>query len=85
MQYVISPGTTVGAGSVRSFVAQCPTGKKVLGGGASTTLDLFARVALSAPTDPGTGWVVAVRNVPLRSDDTTALTAFAWAVCANVS
>ena len=56
----------------------CPTGKKVFGGGVSKTLTGF--VAQSAPNNDGTGWVGELNN-----GGAGASTMFVWAICANVS
>ena len=57
-QYVVSEGKYVPPGSVRGAQADCPNGKKALGGGASATDSFFARITVSAPTDPArAGWL----------------------------
>jgi hypothetical protein len=82
-QYVVSDGQQVPHGSDRGVRADCPAGKKALGGGASSTDSFWARIAQSAPTDPGTGWVAIVANE--ASDNSVNVTAYAWVICANVA
>ncbi|HXV56538.1 MAG TPA: hypothetical protein VD704_01600 [Gaiellaceae bacterium] len=79
-QLAISDGIALGPGNWSTRIATCPAGKNVLGGGASSTLPGFSRIILSAPNDPGTGWVAGIRN-----EGSSNLTMFAWAICATVS
>ena len=61
--------------------ADCPAGKKVLGGGASTdTTSRNQKVSASYPKDEGT-WEVTVDNAGL----TGTLTFKVYAVCATVA
>ena len=79
-QYVVSSGTQVNSPYGERMVAQCPNGKRALGGGASATLSFYSRIAESAPTDPGTGWGAVVYN-----QGGPPIVAYAWVICANVS
>jgi hypothetical protein len=58
----------------------CPNGKRVLGGGVSTTEPYHARVLESAPAGDGTGWGVAIRN-----EGGPKMAAYAWAICAYLA
>lgn len=58
----------------------CPDGKRVVGGGLSSTLPDSARIVESAPLDDGIGWSAGVHN-----DGTSTITAYAWAACVNVN
>ena len=79
LEYKISEGVSLSAGSWTTFSAKCTVGKKVLGGGVSTYGNLgSARVSISAPLDNGAGWFVSVHN-----DGISSITEFAWAICAT--
>ena len=75
LQYMISP-LVIPAGETETWSADCPDGKKVVGGGVSTDNPYYARVVESAPLDDGTGWWVGLRN-----QQGIAVTAYAWATC----
>lgn len=81
----LSDGVRVMPKVYNSTHADCPAGKKALGGGASTDSNLSAGgstvVMTSAPSDDGTGW--AIRSVNTSPD--TPSTIYAWVICANVS
>jgi hypothetical protein len=81
----VSDGVVVMPKVYNTAQANCPAGKKALGGGASTDSNLSAggatEVMTSAPTDDGTGWVV--RSV--NTSPETRSTIYAWVICANVS
>jgi hypothetical protein len=78
-EYRVSEGVYLPSGVSNPTQANCPVGKKALGGGASATY-ANAYVIDSAPTDDGTGWVVRSRNTsPVPA------TVYAWVICANVS
>jgi hypothetical protein len=47
---------------VASATVACPTGKVVLGGGASLTGDSIARLTGSYPSDGGHSWTVSAQN-----------------------
>jgi hypothetical protein len=80
-QVLISPGQSVSPGNGTDLAAvNCPGGKKVLGGGVSSTNFSVARIALSAPLNDGLGWVGAAYN-----DGSNPITAYVWAICAHVS
>jgi hypothetical protein len=78
-EYRVSPGVYLPPKVANPVQANCPGGKKALGGGASST-GTNAYVIDSAPTDDGTGWVVRSRNTA----DSPA-TVYAWVICAHVS
>jgi len=78
-QYVISPGVPISAGGLATSAVNCPSGKKVLGGGVSKTLTGF--VAQTAPNNDGTGWAGELNN----GGNLGPTTMFVWAICANVS
>jgi hypothetical protein len=78
-EYRVSPGTGLPADDNRTSQVNCPSGKKALGGGGSSTYP-GAYLWASAPTDPGTGWVTQYHN-----DGTFAATVYAWVICANVT
>jgi len=84
-QYVVSQGSTLAPGEFSRNTANCPSGKKVLGGGAATAGNVqvaWSRIVLSAPNDPGTGWMAAVTS---EAPGSASITWFAWAICANVT
>ena len=58
------------------WTAECPAGKKVTGGGVSSTEPNFITVRESAALNDGAGWAVGVYN-----DKATAQTSYVWAVC----
>jgi hypothetical protein len=62
-----------------SFLAQCPPGKKALGGGAKAPGEAI-QLTRSEPADGGGGWVVTFYN-----PSATAVPAYGYAVCAQVS
>jgi hypothetical protein len=75
---VSSPGVSIPGNSGGLAQIDCPGGKKALGGGgASSSYGTY--LAASAPTDPGTGWVVAYHNTY-----PTPRTVYAWVICAYV-
>jgi hypothetical protein len=81
LEYRTSPGTDVPKGTRHSATVACPTGKKALGGGVSTSMWL-ADVRQSAPLNYGTGWlgVVAhesINDLPDRM--------YVWVICAYVA
>jgi Collagen triple helix repeat (20 copies) len=77
------PGTVRGYQIVRvtaqgnKAAAQCPDGKKVLGGGGSAGADVLQ---VSAPTDDGTAWVAIKAAVSPPIQGSIAV----WAICAEV-
>ena len=72
---------SVASGDQRSIQANCPTGKKALGGGVSSTRPSPAtQIFQDAPTAAMDGWFVSVRN-----DATAEVTYYAWVICADVS
>jgi hypothetical protein len=58
-------------------IAQCPAGKKVLGGGASVN-DAVGRIGSSRPHNNGTAWYVYVDLLGANVANVSA-----WAICAN--
>lgn len=78
-EYRVSEGKYLPSGVSNPTQANCPAGKKALGGGASATY-ANAYVIDSAPTNDGTGWVVRSRNT-----SPSPATVYAWVICANVS
>ena len=85
-EYRVSPGVYLGSNVANDTQADCPDGKKALGGGASDAVAGTTRphgnayVSTSAPTDDGTGWVVLSRNT-----SSTPAVVYAWVICANVT
>jgi hypothetical protein len=75
---VRSPGQYAGPGQVATVEVRCPSGKLVLGGGASTN-NVETYAVDNAPLDDGLGWGAKFRNT---SDEAT--TIYAWAQCAYV-
>lgn len=78
LQRVFGPGTSIPAGGTTSLFASCPSGKRVLGGGASAGNSTQGIVYSSVP-NTDTSWAAGVRN-PTAG----AITYQAWAVCATV-
>jgi len=71
----------IGAGVTVACAVLCPAGQKALGGGASSTDPLKAKITESAPIiEEPNGWGVGVYN-----GGTTAISAYAWVICANVA
>ena len=68
-----------------NWSVDCPSGKKALGGGESTASGsdavLGKTLLETAPAGAGTGWYASVLN----RNDTTAITEYVWALCANVT
>jgi hypothetical protein len=60
-----------------TFEVDCPVGKKVTGGGFSSTPDI--QVLKSAPTIDLSGWAVIAQNVGNLNRQMTV-----WGICANV-
>ena len=81
---IVSNRDTVAAGATAQVNAECPTGKKVLGGGFSIETPTDVRLFTSQPGD-GLGnisdrtWNVHVQNTGTVARQTTAM-----AICANV-
>jgi hypothetical protein len=78
-EYQVSPGLRIPATYGNNAQVDCPDGKKALGGGGTTT-GYAGKLAVSAPTDAGTGWVAGYQNT-----GTTPVTVYAWVICANVT
>jgi hypothetical protein len=82
--YVNAP-MAVPTGAIRSWSADCPNGKRPLGGGVSTTSSSFdVRILEDAPNTnaagEATGWTATVWNksgIPI--------THYVWVICANVT
>lgn len=70
---------SVAGDSTEFWQADCPAGKKVLGGGVSSTEPGLVYIRESAALDFGAGWYVGIYN-----DKATAQNSYAWAVCAVV-
>jgi Collagen triple helix repeat (20 copies) len=80
-QYVVSPGIDVPKGTRQDDTALCPSGKKAVGGGVSTSLEL-AEVRQSAPLDYGRGWAGTVAH---QSINTLPDRMYVWVICAYVA
>ena len=84
IEYRVSSGVTVPKDGTAGDQVNCTSGKAVLGGGAAQfPSGAPARIVSSAPggaNGNSTGWSVQVHN-----EGGSAFTAFAWAVCANVT
>jgi hypothetical protein len=76
----VQDSVPIASGKWYAWNVACPTGKKALGGGVSSTAPYYTRVLQSAPADPVRGWAVAVKN-----EGGPTLTAYAWVICADVS
>ncbi len=68
------------AGALRQWTAECPAGKKVIGGGVSSSDPYYSRVLESAPLNEGRGWLIGLANTT-----SIQITGYAWAVCATAS
>lgn len=78
-QYVVQ-GKTIPSMTHGAWAAECPVGKKVLGGGVTGGEDGSFVVSENGPDGLATGWVVwAWNGGPLS------VTAYVWAICASVS
>ena len=84
IEYRVSSGKSVPKDGTVGDQVNCTSGKAVLGGGAAQfPSGAPARIVSSAPggaNGNSTGWSVQVHN-----EGGSAFTAFAWAVCANVT
>ena len=84
IEYRVSSGVSVPKDGTAGDQVNCTSGKAVLGGGAAQfPSGAPARIVSSAPggaNGNSTGWSVQVHN-----EGGSAFTAFAWAVCANVT
>lgn len=74
---VVENPIEVQPGGRETVVAQCPTGKKVIGGGADG-FDMY--LIESAPTFDRTGWIADAHNGDVLSDPLKA-----YAICATVN
>jgi hypothetical protein len=64
-----------------TWAANCPPGKKVLGGGvASQPVNYGTQINQSAPAGLATGWVATVQH-----DRSGVTSYYVWAICANVT
>ncbi len=71
-------GKTLSVGSAGSDTAQCPVGKKAVGGGFEGNIQVTLEI--STPINNGTAWLVWAKNV-----DSSAGGFYAYAVCATVN
>jgi hypothetical protein len=79
-QYVVQ-GMDIPSKEGRIWSADCPGGRKALGGGVTTPgAGIYSRVRVSGPAGEGTGWVVSVYN-----EGPATYSYYVWAICANVS
>jgi Collagen triple helix repeat (20 copies) len=84
-EYVVVGRTLPGNPShtPNEWTAQCPTGKKVLGGGwtvGSGADPTHIRIFQSGPAGPASGWDFYAVN-----DASANVTVYVWAICSNVS
>ena len=63
-----------------SDTVTCPSGKKALGGGVSSTDPYYMRVLQSAPAGEANGWSASVRN-----EDGPTFSVYVWVICAHVT
>ncbi len=77
VEYVIN-GIDLAGGAATGLAADCPAGKKVLGGGVSSAVPTNLAIRETAPQNDGVGWWVEVKNT-----GGSQMGVFAWAVCAN--
>ena len=85
LQVVLAVSGTGSPPNPPSAIAQCPQGKKVIGGGAKAIGDLIVfQIGLrnSAPTPDGTGWFAQGAEFEPTNDDWFIE---AYAICANVA
>jgi hypothetical protein len=80
----VTAARAIPVGSYTSWSADCPNGKKPLGGGVSPqTLSRYVQIIASAPSTTAageaTGW-----TVTLYKESGSEITAYAWVICANV-
>jgi hypothetical protein len=84
VETVVAEASLLGGQNPRTevdIVAQCPTGKAVIGGGFDQ-VGIFNEIDTSRPSDDGTAWFTHFRS--LESDPTVSRVARAYAVCAFV-
>jgi hypothetical protein len=73
-------------GTAQFVVANCPAGKKVLGGGVTTDDWVNSIVRFSGPNDAGTQWrVIIQRTNDGDSPNSGNIGAHVYAICANVT
>ncbi len=78
IEYVVV-GNDIAGNSTEFWGAECPAGKKVLGGGVSSNAPNLMTVRESAALDNGAGWWVGIHN-----GNGNLQTSYAWAVCMTV-
>ena len=78
-QYVVV-GIGLLAHTSQVWTANCPSGKKVLGGGVAGVHDTFFNLTESGPAGQGTGWQAWAYNAGPYS-----LNPYVWAICAYVT
>jgi hypothetical protein len=84
----VQSGATISSTSVQTINANCPSSKRVLGGGYLSTQSNGSNssvlvVLSSGPNSTNTGWQVAARINSSNNSPSFAVTAYA--LCANVS
>jgi Collagen triple helix repeat (20 copies) len=77
-EYVTS-GVSISAGANSIAQVDCPTDKKLLGGGVTAAGGGGPRIRFSGPNGQATGWVASAYN-----EGPTPVAIFAWAICAYV-
>ena len=82
-EVVSSTAGSGGAGDWKTFSVACPAGKKVLGGGLSSTSGLQTGLAVVGeyPTSDNNGWVGGIAETIPQPDDWHGRI---WAICATV-
>ena len=78
----VNKGYAIPADGNESLSVDCPSGKKVLGGGVTVdgSANNWPRLQYSGPGGIATGWVARISNA-----DGAPFGAFIWAICATVS
>lgn len=76
---VVVQQANLSAQQARTIVAQCPAGKKAVGGGFSGTQPEF-QVFESRPISDGTGWQISAKSAYILP---SSIQADAYVVCAN--
>jgi len=74
------PGVSVPGNQGAEVTVRCTTGKVLGGGVANDPVRTSQKVAQSAPLSGGAGWTSVIVN-----ESTAPFTAYAWAICADVS
>jgi hypothetical protein len=75
LEYRVQP-EAIPSGSTRQWAVSCPSGKRAVGGGVSSSNTVFVRMLEASPLNNGTGWYVGLKN-----EHSSTVTGYAWVAC----